>query len=158
MVLSGRVALLFLICPFPQAFADLSKDDTALLQDSGGWEYLSMADVNNGFKTTHACFDEQKGRGPCHGTLLLSKDGTFSQDISAEGKTLHRHGTYELVDDGIIFADELETKDGPYSINLDRTNSLLTLETVQAGVTIRVKLQLEREFRRQKAEANKQKQ
>jgi hypothetical protein len=154
MALVRRFALLVLLCPLLQAF--LSQDDIALIQDPGGWEYLSITDADNGFETTHVCFDENR-KGACHGTLLFSKDGTFAQDVSVHGQTLHRHGTYELSDSGATFYDEFGTKDGPYTTALDRTNSMLTLETVQAGVTIRMKLQLEREFRKQQADAHKQK-
>jgi hypothetical protein len=153
MALIHRIALVALLCPLLRA---LSQDDIALIQEPGGWEYLSITDADNGFKTTHVCFDE-KGRGPCHGTLLFAKDGTFAQDVSVHGQTLHRQGKYELSDAGAVFYDELGTKDGPYTLTLDRTDSLLTLETVQAGVTIRMTLELEREFRKQQADAHKQK-
>ncbi|HEX4771252.1 MAG TPA: hypothetical protein VH351_10495 [Bryobacteraceae bacterium] len=157
MTLAGKAALFVLLFPYSAAFAALSSDDMNMLQDAGGWEYLSIADVNNGFKTSHVCFDEQKGKGDCRGTIVFQKDGTFTQDISAEGKNLRRHGTYQITDDGIVFVDELETKDGPYTLAFDHTNSVLTLETVQAGVTIRTRLQLEKEFRKRQAGANKPK-
>jgi hypothetical protein len=158
MKLMGKAALFLLLLPCTVIFAALSSDDTNMLQDSGGWEYLSISDANNGFKTSHVCFDEEKGKGDCRGTIVFRKDGSFTQDISAEGKNLRRHGTYELTDDGIVFIDELATKDGPYTLAFDHANSVLTLETVQAGVTIRTKLQLEKEFRRRQTGASKPKQ
>lgn len=154
----AAIALLALFSVSGNASSSLPKEDQDLLQDSGGWEYLSISDVNNGFKTAHVCFDEQKGRGDCHGTIIFRPDGTFAQDITAEGKTLHRHGTYNLTDDGIVFADEFGTTDGPYSLSLDHTDSMLTLKTVQAGVTIQTRLQLERKFRKQRATSKKQSQ
>ena len=154
----GKAAILFLLVSPTLLFAALSADDTGLLQDAGGWEYLSIGNANNGFKTSPVCFDEQKGRGGCRGTLFFRKDGSFAQNIAAEGKNLRRHGTYEINDDGLVFVDELGTKDGPYSIDLDHANSILTLETVQAGVTIWTRLQLEKEFRKRQAGSNKPKQ
>jgi hypothetical protein len=156
MALIRRIALLICLCPLLPAFDNLSQDDVALIQDPGGWEYLSITDADNGFKTTHVCFDGN-GRGPCRGTLLFAKDGTFAQEVSVHGQTAHRHGTYEISAAGVVFYDEFETKDGPYTATLDRANSLLTLETVQTGVTIRITLELESEFRKQQADARKQK-
>src|SRR3954464_10043506 len=103
MTLMRLATLSLLLVPCAHVFASLSSDDTTLLQDSGGWEYLSISNVNNGFKTSHVCFDEQKGKGDCRGTIVFRKDLSFAQNISAEGKNLRRYGTYDLTDDGIVF-------------------------------------------------------
>ena len=138
------------IAAAPFAVAGLNRDQTDMLEDSGGWEYLTITDANNGFETQHVCFDE-KGRGQCTGRLLLRKDGTFLQSVSGHGKSMDRHGTYTLDADDLTFSDELGTKDGPYTVKLDVPSSTLEIATTQAGVTIKVRLMLEREFRKRGA-------
>jgi hypothetical protein len=39
------------------AFDEIGPEKLTLLQDSGGWEYISMNDSDNGFPTRHTCFD-----------------------------------------------------------------------------------------------------
>jgi hypothetical protein len=134
----------------------LTPEQVDMLEDGGGWEYLTITDANNGFETQHVCFDE-KGRGQCTGKLLLRKDGTFLQTVTGHGKSMDRHGTFAIDGDAITFADEFGTKDGPYTARIDVPSSRLEIATTQAGVTIKVRLMLEREFRKLAEQAGKQK-
>ena len=79
------------------------------------------------------------------------------QTVTGHGKSVDRHGTYTLDGDQLTFSDELGTKDGPYTVNVDVPSSKMEIATTQAGVTIKVKLMLEREFRKLADESNKRK-
>jgi hypothetical protein len=133
-----------------------TQDQLALLQDSAGWEYISMTDEGNGFETQHVCFDT-KVTGQCRGKLSLGSDGTFVQSVTSSGKSLNRHGTYQFDDSGVTFQDEFGNKDGPYTWDLNPDEKTLVLETDQAGVHIKVNLLLEKEFQRRLSEKQKQK-
>ncbi len=132
----------------------LTSDELVVFQDQGGWEYLSISDVDNGFPTTHTCFDGN-GRGPCKGNLTFAKDNTFRQSVTIHGKSLDRHGTYVLDGHDVTFIDELGTKDGPYAVQLDVPLKKMTLNSNQAGVIIRIQLQLETEFRKAQSRTKK---
>jgi hypothetical protein len=148
-----RLALLVtMFCAGTGTLLALTQDQLDMLHDSGGWEYLVITDAGNGVQTQHVCFD-QKGRGPCTGKLILHDDGTFNQIVTGFGKSMNRHGTYTLDGDNMTLVDELGTKDGPYSVKLDVPSSTLEIATVQASVTIKVQLMLEREFRKQSGAA-----
>lgn len=146
-------ALLLLI---PTMLLAISPEQRTLLLDSAGWEYLTISDKNNGFETSHVCFDEKGGRGPCTGRLFLRGDGTFTQTVTGHGKSMDRHGTYQIDGDQMTFVDELGTKDGPYTLSINLPDSTMDIETTQAGVTMKTHLMLEREFRRRLAEQQKQ--
>ena len=125
------------------AHGGLSDDDITLLQDSGGWEYLSLTDSENGLQTTHTCFDGTPHPEQCSGTLALNPSNTFVQNVQIHGQTVQRHGTYELDGNELSFFDELGTKDGPYSIELNNKSKVLVLKMAQ----VRIELELEKTFR-----------
>lgn len=154
--MAWRVLCLLLLCTLTPLLSALTREQVDLLEDGGGWEYLTITDANNGFPTQNVCFD-QKGRGSCTGKLILRKNGTFVQTVTGHGKSMDRQGTFTLDGDNVTFADEFGTKDGPYRITLDVPTSTLEMATTQAGVTIKVQLLLEREFRKLAARAGKQK-
>ena len=136
---SGAATLLFAVAlAAPAAFA-LSPDRILLLQDAAGWRLHSISDVDNGFPTNHVCFNAPV-QGACSGNMHFAPGKTFTEDMTAHGKTSHRHGTYELGDDTLTFFDEFNNKDGPYSVVIDTGLGQLTLETVQAGVKVRMVL------------------
>lgn len=144
------VERLLFLSAVPLLLAGLTREQTDMLKDDGGWEYLTITDANNGFETQHTCFDE-KGRGECTGKLMLRKDGTFSQSVKGYGNSQDRHGTYSIDGDAVTFSDEFGYKDGPYTINLNVPASTMDLTTSQAGVTVKIHLLLGREFRKRAA-------
>jgi hypothetical protein len=125
------------------AAATLSKDDIKLLQDPGGWEYISVSEQDSGFQTEHVCFDGQPHPGQCSGTLTLSPDNTFIQQESLQGQDYSRHGTYEIQDDQVSFYDEFGTRDGPYTAQLNRDTNMLVLSMPQ----VRLELELESQYK-----------
>jgi hypothetical protein len=126
----------------------VTPDELALLHDSGGWEYQTITDANNGFETQAVCFVEAF-TGQCRGTLLFRDDGTFTQTITAHGRSMHRGGKYRVDGSQLTFWDEHNTQDGPYSMAIDQNAKTLGIETTQAGVKVQMKLLLEREFKKQ---------
>ena len=131
---------------------DLSSDELKMLQDSGGWEYVTMSrNEQNGFPTQHACFDGQPHPGQCSGTLVLTSGKTFSQNMRIQGKTVRRTGTYQLNGDQLAFVDELGTQDGPYTLTLNTQAKSLVLQMPQA----RIELLLESEYRKNMEEQKK---
>lgn len=123
--------------------ASLSDDDRKLLQDPGGWEYISLSDSQNGFPTKHSCFDGKPHPKECSGNLTLLQDGHFTQTTRIKGQSVQRKGHYELTDNQLAFFDELETKDGPYALTLDRDAKSLKIEMRQ----VTVELMLASEYR-----------
>jgi hypothetical protein len=125
------------------AAADLSQTDRELLQNSKGWEYVDIFDLDNGFQTHHECFDKgHPNPDVCSGTLTLAPDGSFTQVIRIHGTDVNRHGTYELDGDQITLADELGTKDGPYQVAVNAQAKTLRLTSNQAGVQVGADLRL----------------
>lgn len=118
-----------------------------MLQDSGGWEYVTITDPDSGIRTKHTCFDGQPHPNACSGTLTLNPDKTFVQQVHIHGKTDARHGTYQLNGTTIAFFDEFGTKDGPYQLTIDTQRKQLVLEMPQ----VRNVLELEKEYKRQLA-------
>jgi hypothetical protein len=125
------------------AAPSLSSDDLKLLQDPGGWEYVTVSDQDNGFPTEHVCFDGQPHPGQCSGTLTMRDDKTFTQSVSIQGQSVDRHGTYELADDQISFFDEFGNRDGPYSAQLNGDTKMLVLSMPQ----LRMELELASQYR-----------
>lgn len=119
-----------------------------LLQDPGGWEYMAITDVDNGFETHHVCFDPATP-GACKGNLLLRTDMTFKKSMQVHADTVDRGGTYQVDGNQILFFDEFNNKDGPYTAQLNLDTKTLVLEMVQAGVHFRMELLEEKEFRKQ---------
>jgi hypothetical protein len=148
-LLIGLIPLfLFVLCL--NAGADLNDDELKMLQDPAGWEYITVSDPDNGIQTKHTCFDGQPHPGECSGTLTFNSDGTFMQKVHIHGETVERHGQYELDGKEITLIDELGTRDGPYSLELDVQSKQMSLEITQAaGVLVRIELMLEKEFKKQ---------
>src|SRR5689334_18512991 len=119
MRLSSIAFLCSLCVSFRVSGADLSEDQTKLLQDPQGWEYTAIFDEDNGMQMNHQCFVKgQGGSGKCGGTLVFTSDGKFTQKVFVHSGVYQRHGTYELDGDQITFKDELGTKDGPYDLTI----------------------------------------
>jgi hypothetical protein len=135
------------------AFDDLGSDQLAAFTDSGGWEYITVDDSQDGFPTQHVCFDGDPHPDACRGTLTFAQDQTFVQDISIHHQSVYRHGTYELNGDQLALFDEFGTRDGPYTIAIDLTNKFMTMEMPQ----VKIKLQLHKEYRKQMDEKRKNK-
>jgi hypothetical protein len=143
-------APLFLLLLRLGARAGLSDDELKMLQDSGGWEYITISDPDNGIQTKHTCFDGQPHPEECSGTLTLNPDNTFVQKVHIHGETVERHGQYELNGNQITLIDELGTRDGPYTLDIDVQSKQMTLQISQAaGVLVRIELKLEKEYKKQ---------
>ena len=138
------------LLPVFVAAQPLSRDDMRLIQDPGGWEYISITDSNNGFKTDGACFTGHT-KGPCQGSLTFHSDGTYSQVVNVSPKSVNRQGKYEISGSDLTLYDALGTKDGPYTIALDQGSHTLTLEMVQASVVLHIKLELESSVHRRQS-------
>lgn len=127
----------------------LSTDELNLLQDSGGWEYLSMSDSDDGVPTTHTCFDGTPHPEQCSGTLGLTAGNTFVQNVHIHGQDIQRRGNYQLDGNQIAFFDELGTKDGPYTLELNSQNKSLVLKMPQ----VRIELELEKQYKADRKKA-----
>lgn len=125
------------------AAAALSKDDIKMLQDEGGWEYVTVSVQDSGFQTEHVCFDGQPHPAQCSGKLMLRHDNTFTQEVSIHGENDDRHGTYEIHDDQIAFYDEFGNRDGPYTAQLNADTKMLVLSMPQ----VRLELELESQYK-----------
>ena len=119
-----------------------SEEEKKMLQDSGGWEYLTLSDPHN-IQTVHTCFDGQPHPQECSGTLTLTSANTFVQSVKIQGHAIERHGTYQLDGDRITFLDEFGIEDGPFVLHLDVPAKHLQLETPQ----LRMELELESQYR-----------
>jgi hypothetical protein len=131
----------------------LGTEKVALLQDSGGWEYVSMDDTDNGFPTQHNCFDGAPHPDTCDGKLTLTRQNRFLQQVSIHHQTVTRHGTYELKGNQLAFYDEFGTRDGPYTINIDTDKKMMSMDMPQ----VKVRLMLYKEYRKQLEDARKRK-
>lgn len=136
------------------AFDKLPPDQLALLRDTGGWEYLSIDDSQDGFPTHHACFDGSPHPETCRGMLTLDPSKTFVQEVFIHSQSVSRHGTYELKGNQLAFFDEFGTRDGPYTIKIDPANKLMSMDMPQ----VKVRLQLYREYKKQLEEKQKKQQ
>jgi hypothetical protein len=125
----------------------LTHDELSMLRDADGWEYISISDPGNGFQTQAACFDSER-TGACEGTLIFREDNSFTQTISAQGKTMHRGGTYKLDDHNVTFVDEHGTEDGPYSLKIDLDAKTLMVDANRAGVGVHMELLIEKVFKK----------
>lgn len=124
----------------------LNDDQLKLLQDPGGWEYISISDPDNGIQTKHTCFDGRPHPEECSGTLTLTPGKTFVQNVHVHGGSVQRHGKYELSGDELTLFDELGTADGPYKIEIDTQQKTMVLDMPQ----VRVELESEKEYKKQK--------
>ena len=139
--------LLMLLAPLMRMNArdTLSDEQLKMLQDSGGWEYVTLSDSDSGVQTKHTCFDGQPHPQECSGTLTLTASNTFVQNVHIHAQSVQRHGTYELSGNNLTLTDELGTKDGPYTIEIDTQSKSLIMHMPQ----VRIELKLEKEFRKQ---------
>jgi len=128
---------------------DLSREELKLLQDSGGWEYIKM--TGSGIQTEHVCFDGKPHPEICSGRLTLSTDNQFVQEVTIQGRTVSRHGSYTLDNDQLAFFDELGTRDGPYTIELDGQAKTLVMSMPQ----VRIELILQKALRERKRRGSK---
>jgi hypothetical protein len=115
-------------------FSDLSSDQLKMLEDPAGWEYLKMTD--GGMRTDHDCFDGKLHPDSCSGRLTLSTDKTFVQEVRIQGQAVPRHGTYTLEDDQLALFDELGTRDGPYTIQVDTQTKSLVMDMPQVHIEL----------------------
>lgn len=131
---------------------DLSQDELKLLEDPGGWEYITVSDNDYGIQTQHTCFDGKPHPETCSGTLTLRPDNTFRQDIHIHGETVQRGGTFQLNGDQITFFDEFGNSDGPYTLTLDAQAKTLMLDMPQ----VHMELMLEKAYQRKLHEQKRQ--
>jgi hypothetical protein len=129
------------------AFADLSPQQTKLLKDPAGWDYIKMSDT--GIQTEHPCFDGKPPTEECNGRLIFTTDGKFTQSVTIHGQTVPRHGTYTLENDQLTFVDELETKDGPYTVEMDPQAKTLVLFTASVRIELTLHKALQNRRRRE---------
>jgi hypothetical protein len=131
----------------------LTDDELKLLQDPGGWEYITVSDEDAGIQTQHVCFDGQPHPRECSGKLTLRSDNTFTQQVTIHGQNVDRHGTYELDNDQIAFFDEFGTRDGPYSLQLNAESKRLVLSMPQVRLDLELESQYKDDLRQKKAPA-----
>jgi hypothetical protein len=151
----GWPILLLLCATAPQLGArdDLNQDQLALLQDSGGWEFIKISIPEGGLQAEHTCFDGKPHPDECSGKLNLAGDGTFVQTVSIGHQDVSRHGTYQLDGDQLTFFDEAGTADGPFKVSLDMDKKTLVLKTT----AVRMELQSEKEYRKKKPDPDSSK-
>jgi hypothetical protein len=138
------LCLAVLFCSAPILFArDLSQDDLKLLQDPAGWQYITITDPDNGIQTKHTCFDGQPHPNVCSGILIFRSDSTFTQTVYVHGRSVRRHGRYQVDGEQVTFFDEFGTADGPYTIALNPDMKTLDLDS-QA---VHIELKLETAYR-----------
>ena len=140
-----RMSLYFFSVLLAAALAagdSFSDEEKKMLQDSGGWEYLTLSGPHN-IQTVHTCFDGQPHPQECSGTLTLRTDNTFVQNVQIHGEAVQRHGNYQLDGNRITFMDEFGIQDGPFVLHLDVPAKHLQLETPQ----LRTELELESQYR-----------
>jgi len=129
----------------------LNQDELKMLQDPGGWEYITISDQDAGIQTKHTCFDGQPHPQECSGTLTLNPNNTFVQQVHIHGQTDARHGNYQLDGSELAFLDEFGTRDGPYHLTIDIQAKRLTLEMPQ----VRDELELEKEYKKQRQQPSR---
>jgi hypothetical protein len=148
----ARITVLLLLTAL--CASALTRDELTLLQDPGGWKFMTITDADNGFETLHVCFDPS-APGVCDGNLFFRPDMTFRKTIKVDGKSADRAGTYQVDGNNVVFLDEFNNKDGPYTAEIDTEKRTLVLGMVQAGVHLRMELLLEKEFHKRQEERKK---
>ena len=116
------------------AFASLTSVQLKQLQDPAGWDYIKMS--STGMRTEHPCFDGKPPTDECSGRLILGIDNHFTQSVTIHGQTVPRQGTYTLTGDQLTFVDELETPDGPYTVEFDPKTHFLVLSMQQVRIEL----------------------
>ena len=124
----------------------LADDQVKMFHDPGGWEYIKISDTDNGIQTQHTCFDGHPHPQQCSGTLTFSPSNTFVQKTHIHGQTYQRHGTYQLDGNQLTLFDELGTKDGPYTVDLNTQTKHLVMQMLP----VRISLELQRQYRKDK--------
>ena len=117
------------------AFSDLDQSQLKLLKDPAGWDYIKMTS-NGAIQTEHTCFDGTPHPDECSGHLTLGTDDKFVQTVTIHGESVPRHGTYTLEDDQLTFFDELETRDGPYTVKIDTQAKSLVMYMPQVRIEL----------------------
>jgi hypothetical protein len=133
--------------------ADLTPGQLAMLRDPQGWEYTAVFDLHNGMHVNHSCLVQGQPSDSCRGTLKLTDDGRFVQDMYIHGQSVVRHGTYELSGSQITLKDELGTSDGPYNLEFKPDSDSLRMSMNSAGVLIGADLQLVNSSKKKKKPA-----
>jgi cold shock CspA family protein len=134
------------------AASDLSQEQMKMLQDPGGWQYITVSDSDSGIQTKHTCFDGRPHPDECSGTLTLRSDKTFAKDIYIHHQGVQRTGTYELNGDQLAFFDEFGTEDGPYTVGIDTASKTMTLDMPQ----LHIGLQLQSAYKKELKKADEQ--
>jgi hypothetical protein len=129
-----RATLLLSAAAVLSAFSTIDRDQLKMLQDPAGWEYLKMTDT--GMRTEHGCFDGTLHPDTCSGRLTFSTDNKFAQEVKIQGQAAPRHGTYTLEDDQLSLFDELGTRDGPYTIQIDTQTKSLVMDMPQVHIEL----------------------
>ena len=130
---------------------DLNRDQLSLLQDQGGWAYISMDDSASGFPTEHVCFDGTPHPETCSGTLKFRADHSFLQQTNIGRQSVTRRGKFEVNGDQLAFFDEFGTRDGPYTIRIDTNSKMMTMDLPP----LKTKLQLYSEYKKAADRSNK---
>lgn len=117
----------------------LNDDQLKMFHDSGGWEYVTVSDADDGIQTKHTCFDGRPHPEECSGTLTFHTDNTFVQSVHIHGKTVQRHGNYELDGTELSLYDEFGTRDGPYAIDIDAQKKSMTMQMPQVRIELQLK-------------------
>ena len=136
-----------------RAPSSLNQEELKLLQDPGGWEYVTVSQPDSGFQTQHVCFDGKPHPRECSGSLLLRPNNTFTMQLTIRGKKVDRHGTYDLNNDQIAFYDEFGTRDGPYTVQLSAELKRLTLSMPQVKLDLELESQYKDDLQKKKAPA-----
>lgn len=121
----------------------LTNDELKMLEDPGGWEYVTVSDSDNGFPTTHTCFDGHPHPEECSGTLTFTASNKFVQSVHIHGQRVDRHGTFQLDQKELTFFDEFGTQDGPYTLDINLQTKHLVIKMPQ----VRIELELESQYR-----------
>ncbi len=145
LIYSLGISSLFLLAFALQVSArdTLNDDELKMLQDPGGWQYVTISDSDDGIQTQHTCFDGAPHPQACSGTLTLTAGKTFVQSVHIHGQTVQRHGTYQLDGKQLAFFDEFGTRDGPYTLDINTQTKHLVLKMPQ----LRMELELESQYR-----------
>lgn len=116
------------------AAGDLSHEQTKMLHDPGGWQFITVGDTDSGIQTKHTCFDGHPHPNECSGTLTFRSDKTFAKDIYIHHQGVKRTGRYQLSGDQLTFYDEFGTQDGPYTVAIDTIQKTMTLDMPQLHI------------------------
>jgi hypothetical protein len=150
----ARVASLFaVVASVVLGMAALTPDQLAMLHDPQGWEYTAVFDLHSGMHVNHSCLVQGQPNDSCRGTLKLTDDGRFIQDMYIHGQSVARHGTYELNGSQITLKDELGTSDGPYTLEFKPDSDSLRMSMNSAGVLIGADLKLVNSSKKKKKPA-----